>query len=200
VEENMPLEVWLESGQDVFIGGRKFVLVPVPFSRLRNVAQGIEEHVRKEYQSLLKTPSENVDLPGFIQGVVKTIDFVDVVYHLLADPKNPEDGSPVNVDVKKEFIDDYLDTPTLRRFIQKFIQVNDLEETLKNLCGLPGVKQAVEGLMATFGLALLNSLRTSTGSPLDRSQPSPFRKSTGTSQPTTTETPESGPDKPPMVM
>lgn len=193
------LQDWLETGKPVKIGGREFILVPVPFSRLKNVAKRVEDRVSTEYREILRKPAEKVDLPGFIQGFVKTIDFVDLIYHLLADPKNPEDGTPVNAEVSKEFIDNYLDTPTLRRFILTFIQVNELEETLKNLCGLPGVKEAVEGLMATFGLALLNSLRTSTVSPLDRSQPSPFPKSTDTSPDTSTDRPESGPEKGPMV-
>jgi len=188
----MSLDVWLSTGKKVSIGGKEFVVMPFPLGRLRSVMDGLQKEVEQTLrESAKKQDTGSFDPFEFIAEVLKRIDAVKVVYNILAEPKDPFTNEVVNKDLSREFIDAYLDLPTLRKFIVTFVEVNELEETLKNLQSLPGIKALLDSTATIFGVGLLSTLQPNTGSVPSRSDGSPSLKSMPISEPSTPKPPDS---------
>jgi len=189
------LDVWLGLGKKVQVGGKEFVLMPLPLSRLRKIGDWLQNATLDEVKDVVREAKATSDPWKSVAAILKRIDIHDVVFHLFADPKDTE-GTQVNPEITKEFLEEYLDTPTVRRIFKAFIEVNELEETIKNLSDLPGARRLMEALTITFGLPFLNSLQQSMGFDPNRSESSPVPRSTDISRDAITESLESGPKKP----
>lgn len=180
----MSLEIWLASGKTVIIGGKDFVMMPFPLGRLRSVMDGLQKEVEQTLrESAKKQDAGSFDPFEFIAEVLRRIDAVKVVYNILSEPRDPFSGEKVNPNLDSEFIEIYLDLPTLRKLIVTFVEVNELEETLKNLQSLPGIKALLDSTATIFGVGLLSTLQPSMGSVPSRSDDSPSLKSMPTSEP-----------------
>lgn len=160
-------------------------MMPLPLSRLRKIQAAIEEKVYERTRDMVADQEKTPDLMRFIADILKSLDFIDICYRVFADIKDPDTHESVNKDLTKEFFEEYLDTPTLRRCVMTFVEVNELEEVVRNFRLLPGVDKLIEILTTTFGMTLLSSLPLSTSSALGRSQSSPSPSSSDTSQQTT---------------
>jgi len=173
------MKFWLELGEEVAVGNRKLRLMPLPLSRLRRLADSLDETVQNKIKQIAKA-GETPDLWGFIASLLRSVDAVGACHSLFSSPIDPDTGKPVNPDLTREFFEEYLDTPTLRRIVRAFIKVNELEETVKNLSDLPGMQKILEALVTTFGLASLKSLQQSMDSVPSRSGDSPSPRSIST--------------------
>lgn len=192
----MSLEIWLASGKTVTIGGKEFTMMPFPLGRLRSIMDGFQKEVEQTLQeSAKKQDAGSFDPFKFIAEVLRRIDAVKVVHNILAEPKDPFSGEKVNPDLNVEFIETYLDLPTLRKLIVTFVEVNELEETLKNLQSLPGIKALLDSTATIFGVGLLSTLQPNTGSVPSRSDDSPSLKSMPISEPSMPELPDSPEEK-----
>jgi hypothetical protein len=179
------IDVWLSRGKKVELGGRELTMMPLPLSKLRGVQAVLEEKIYERTHELVEDQKRSPDAMQFIADILKSMDFVDMTYHILADPKRPDDSGPINPGLTKQFVEDYLDTPTLRKLVLTFIEVNELEEVVKGFMSLPGVTKLVEVLMTTFGTTFLASFSRNSISTAGRSQNSPIHSSQDTLQPTT---------------
>lgn len=192
----MSLDVWLSTGKTVSIGGKEFVMMPFPLGRLRSVMDGLQKEVEQTLrESAKKQDVGSFDPFEFIAEVLRRIDAVKVVYNILSEPKDPFSGEKVNPDLDPEFIETYLDLPTLRKLIVTFVEINELEETLKNLQSLPGIKALLDSTATIFGVGLLSTLQPNMGSVPSRSDGSPSLKSMPISEPSTPKPPDSPEEK-----
>lgn len=190
----MSLAVWLGHGKKVNIGGRDFLLLPLPLKRLHEIGKWLEENCNEVVQEVLATArnkKEAADPFGMVTKVLLRVNANQIVYELLAAPKNPETGQPIN-DITKEFVDEYLDPISAQEFFKTFVSVNDLDNLIKNLRRLPMVEKLLEVASSTFGLPYLSSLLPSTASAQSKSEGSPSPKSTVMSMPGTSDTQEGG--------
>src|SRR5271170_4508801 len=189
----MSLEVWLASGQKVKIGGKEFMLTPLPLRHLVALGKWLEENCNDVVKGVIAQAKASTEMNpfGMVTEILLRVNLNDIIFMLLSKPKDPDTGEPINK-ITKEFVDDYLDTVSARSFIQAFITVNDLEELIKNLRRLPIIEKLMDAAMSTFGLPYLNSLQPNTDLTQSTSEGSPSLKSTATSAEGTTEKPDSG--------
>jgi len=187
-KKNAGLDLWLELGRKVSIGGREFHLMPLPLSRLRKALAVIDDRIAgfvKDF--VIETDKGEMNVLRLISDVMNSFDAGQVVYDVLTFCKDPDTGEPINK-VTKEWLDDVLDIPTLRKVIVEFVEVNEVEDIIKKAQSLPMVSQLLDAMKMTYGLALLKSSRQSTDSAPVRSESSPSPKSTDTSTTVTSET------------
>jgi hypothetical protein len=128
---------------------------------------------------------------GMVADILKQVNVYDLCMEIF-DTKHPETGEPINKGLTLEYLQEYLDTPSARKVILTFIEVNELEEALGNLQSLPVVGSLMEALKSTFGLPFLTHLQTSTDSPQTQLEDSHSRNSTSISEDSTGGTPASG--------
>jgi len=186
------IDTWLASGMKVAIGGRELVMMPLPLSYIHRLLEGFQKGVLKSLGALDVQKGGNA-LMELIQGTLSNLDISGTCFELFSFPKHPGTKTPLNADISKEFFEDYLDTPTLRRIIQTFIKANELEETLKNLQSLPGVQAMVTALTVTLGQEYLNSVQASMALALGRSDDSLSPSLQDILPDTASEPPASGP-------
>ena len=191
----MNLSKWLARGTKVSIGGKDFVLMPLPLKKLYDVWEWLEQSCRETIEDALEemktstTPPNPLELIG---RVLRKVDMVDVIYMLLTMSKNPETKQPIN-DVTKEFLGEYLDVPAAKDLAVKFVEVNQLEDIVKNLQRLPIAQKVTELLQTTLGLPFLSSLQPSTDSRQEESEGTQSHKSSAISKPDTKEGLEESP-------
>lgn len=190
----MSLEVWLQLGKPVTIGGKEMLVMPLPLPRLREAIVEFDKRIWEMFKEMREDKVETPNLMQFIVDIINSFDTTELAYKLLTIPKNPETNRPVN-DVTKEFLDEYLDIPSMRKLMVTFVEVNEIEGLIKNLQSLPMLKKLMEAATTTYGVKFLNFLQQNTASNLGRSQNSLSPRSTDTSVPDTTGTPESGPEQ-----
>lgn len=180
---------YCETGKKESIGGKEVVIMPLPISRLKKIAGYLQDHVDAHLTEMLASQKENPNIMQMVVDVLTAMDVCEIVFHALTTVKNPETGQPFNGDVTKEWLEDYLDIPTIQRLVPVFIEVNELESLIKNYQRLPLLGQIVESLKATFGIALLTSLPANMVSQLERPESSPSLSSMDSSEASTGETP-----------
>lgn len=182
----MSLEVWLASGRKVTVGGRELLMMPLPIRRLHGLGNWLEESTKQILLEKLKTDEVVKDPFVIVKEVLLKVD-LSLLCMTIFDRKD-FDGNPLNERLTKDFFDEYLDTPTIQVIVKTFIEVNQVEDLIKNLSSLPVVRKVMEAMSLTFGLPFLNSLRPSTASPQNKSEGSLSRKSTDTSTPEQSDT------------
>lgn len=201
----MSLEIWLATGRDVVIGGRTFKLMPLPLRHLNTLGKWLEGNCNdlvKQVIASAKTAQE-INPFGMVTEILLRIDVNELIYQMLTQAKDPETREPINV-VTKDFIDEYLDPMSAQKFVETFIEVNDLHELIKNLRRLPILQKLMDAALSTFGLPYLSSLQPNTVSAQKLSEGSPTPKSSSTSPGATTAQPEAGKsskpeEKPPLL-
>lgn len=187
------LELWLQKGKPINIGPKEFILFPLPlteFSKVQNWIDGTTKDVLLEALKDEKTPSPW----SLIADVLKQVDVYELCLSVFS-TRHPETDETINKDLTREYLERYLDTPTIQKIILEFIKINDLEEAIKNLQRLPMVGSLMEALKSTFGLPFLTHLATSTDSPLGKSEGLASPKSSNTSGVATGDTQASGPQE-----
>jgi hypothetical protein len=196
----MSLDIWLSRGKKVAIGGREFMLVPLPLKRLYEIGTWLEENCNDVVKEVLATAKNSSDVNpfGMVTKVLLRVNANVIVYQLLSRPKNPDTGEPLNT-ITQDFIDEYLDPPTAQEFFKVFIEINQLEDLIKNLQRLPVIRRLMEVALDTFGLRYLNSLLPSTDSVPKTSEGSLSPRSTGTSTAATTDGSASGSQTEPLA-
>ena len=191
----MSLEVWLSTGEKVTVGGRELHLMPLSLSRLRKYGEILQNRTTPVYLETV-TKGDQLDIMVLVGKVIKDLEFLgDMCFEMFSSFKDPDSGELLNQNLTREFFTEYLDPPSLRKIVVGVIKVNELEETIKNLFDLPGAREFMRALIPVFGLGLLNSSLQSTDSVPSRSEGSRSPSSTGTSPPTTTDSPGGGPEK-----
>jgi hypothetical protein len=211
------LEIWLQQGKEIQVGPKTLLLLPTPLFKLRGVTRWLDDTTKGVLLEAMKTGDKDLSPWGIMAGVVREVDVPELCVRIF-ERKNPQTGEPINstwkpyvpwiprwgrwIPLDKAFFEEYLDTPTARRIVLAFIEVNDLEEALKNLQSLPVVSNLMEVLKSTFGLPFLTYLAKSTGSSPGTSEGSAFPKSSSTSGEHSIGIQESGPsnEKTPTIM
>ena len=178
----MSIETWLATGKKAPLGPMDVYVMPLPLDKLREIAVVLQEKVHEELVTILKKQQEAPDAFMFIGEVLGKIDAVDIVYSLLSEPAYP-DGKAVNKDLTRDHVKRYLDAPTIRGLFNVFVEVNELEELIKNLQSLPWASHLWEALTMTFGISLSNFLLPNMGLLPGKLESSLSHKSTGTSEP-----------------
>ena len=164
-------------------------MMPLPLSRLYSIGTWLETNATDVIkETIAATRSGEVPNPmTLVARVLLRVDVSELVLNILTLPKNPETGKQINEGLTREFFDDYLDVPTAQDLFKQFIELNDLENLIKNLQSLPVVKKLMEASSLTFGIPFLSSLQQSTDSTQNKSEGSHSPKSTDSSTPTTVE-------------
>jgi len=176
------LDIWLETGRKVRIGGRELWMVPLPLGRLKKALEAFDERTKGMIKDFVTEANQGkMDVVKFTMSVLNTYNSTDLVYEILMYGKDPDTGKPLNEDLTKEWIEDNLDIPSLRRLIVDFVEVNEIEEVLKKAADLPSVGIMIQAMTMTYGLGFLKSSQASTALDLGRSETSPSPKSTDTS-------------------
>lgn len=185
------LDVWLQTGRKVNVRGRELILMPLPLKHLKIALESIES-VTKDFVKdfVIKADRGELDFMSIARDVLNSFNSTDVAYSVFMLSKDPETGASLNKDLTKEWLEDNLDLPTMRRLIVEFVEVNEIEDTLKKAQDLPMLKGVVDALMMTYGIALLKSSPQSMDSHPDKSEISPSPKSTDTANPDTGDTQE----------
>jgi hypothetical protein len=156
------LELWLQQGREIRIGPKTFTLLPTPIAKLRGIQNWLDDTTKGVLLEALK--EEDTPSPwGLVANVLMQVDVYDLCVKIF-ERKHPETGEPINKELTREYLEEYLDTPATRQIILAFIEINELEEALKNLQSLPVVGSLMEALKTTFGLPFLKHLQTSTDS------------------------------------
>lgn len=187
------LELWLQEGRKIRIGPKEFYLMPMPLSKFRYFRDWLDTTTKDVILQALKE-EKNPGPWSLVIDVVKQVDIYDFILKAF-DRKDPDTGEPINKGLNREYLEEYLDTPTTRKIIFTFIEVNDLEEALKNLQRLPMVNQILEAVKQTFGLPFLKHLDMNMASVQPTLEGSASPKSASTSEAASEGTPESGPQQ-----
>jgi hypothetical protein len=162
----MSLEVWLQRGRKVEVGGRELYMMPLPLTQLFSVGKWLEENSGDVLQETIKN-TEPGKVPNplvLVTRVLMKVDMSEVALKIFSYPRNPDTKECLNGELTKDFFDEYLDIPTAHRLFNDFIALNQLEELLKNLQSLPVIKKLMEAASLTFGIPYLSSLQQSTDS------------------------------------
>lgn len=181
----MGLEVWLKSGKKVTIGGRELWLMPLPLTRLYSIGSWLETNateVLKEAVAQTKA-GEVPNTMALVAKILLRVDVAELAFTIFNNPKDPETRERVNKGISKEFFEDYLDLKNAHTLFMEFVQLNDIENLIKNLQSLPMVKKLMEASSLTFGIPFLNSLPQSIASAQIRSEGSRSHRSTDTLMP-----------------
>lgn len=187
------LDKWLERGKEVQIGPKTVTILPLPLATLIDCMDQFQITVGAALHTLQSDDPE--PFSKLLVNTLRLFDTSELCLKLFSYFKDFE-GKPINQEIDKAFLDQWLDMPTVRQIIGKFIEVNELAETLKNLEGLPGVSQLLETLTTSIGIGFLNSLRQNMGSLPGRSEEQPSPKSMDTTADSSSEPPANGPDSP----
>jgi hypothetical protein len=181
----MSLDVWLKRGKTVNVGGRDLVMLPLPVTRLFKVMYWLEENANDVIRDTIQTtePGKVPNPMVLVTRVLAKVDMSQVIFDVLIYPKNPDTKKPINEGLTKEFVEEYLDIPTANALVKAFVQLNEIEDIIKNLQSLPVVKKLMEAASLTFGIPYLSSLQQSTGSAQTQSEGSRSLKSTDTLEP-----------------
>jgi hypothetical protein len=186
----MSLDVWLSRGKKVNIGGRDLIMMPLPLSKLVAIGNWLEETCNDVVADILGEIRKGKEAPNPLALVTKVllrIDMSQTALIIFESPKDPLTRSPVNKDLTREFFEEYLDIPTSKDLFLKFIEINQIEDLIKNLQSLPMAKKLIEIWTLTFGIPYLSSLQQSMVSPQDKLEGSLSHKSTDTLTPATSE-------------
>lgn len=182
------LDVWIQKGKKVTIGGRELIMMPLPLTRLFKVVNWLEENSNEVIKEAVKAESKEIPNPMvLIVRVINKIDLSAVALEVFSFPKDPDTGEPLNKGLTREFFETYLDIPTAHTLVKTFGQLNEVEELIKNLRSLPIVKGVLELTSPIFGIPFLNSLHQSISSPQSKPEGSPSLKSTDSSTHVNTE-------------
>lgn len=192
----MSLEKWLSTGKKVSVGGRELIMMPLPLRKLHGLGVWLETTTREQFLSRLKEPDALQDPFIVLKEILVKVDLSDLCMEIFS-TKDPA-GKLINEGISEEFFDEYLDAPTVKNLVKAFVEVNEIEEIIKNLSSLPIVKGMVEAMSLTFGLPFLKSLLPSTDSAQTQSEGSLSRRSTDTSRPDGKDTQEN-PSQPAQV-
>lgn len=156
------LELWLQQGREIPIGPKTFILLPTPIAKLRGIQNWLDDTTKGVLLEALK--GEDTPSPwGLVANVLKQVDVYDLCLKIF-ERKHPETGELINKGLTREYLEEYLDTPATRQVILAFIEINELEEALKNLQSLPVMGSLMEALKTTFGLPFLKHLQQNTDS------------------------------------
>lgn len=156
------LELWLQQGREIRIGPKTFTLLPTPIAKLQGIQNWLDDTTKGVLLQALK--DEDTPSPwGLVANVLMQVDVYDLCMKIF-ERKHPETGEPINKGLTRKYLEEYLDTPTTRQIILAFIEINELEEALKNLQSLPVVGSLMEALKTTFGLPFLKHLQQNTDS------------------------------------
>jgi hypothetical protein len=188
------LEIWLQQGKEIQVGPKTLLLLPTPLYKLRNVTKWLDETTKGVLLEALKDGDKDLTPWGIMAGVVREVDMTELCLRIF-ERKNPQTGEVINAGIDKEFFEEYLDTPTARRIILAFIEINEIEDAIKNLQSLPVVRSLMEVLKSTFGLPFLKHLQENTDSGRGTSEGSASHKSSSTSVEQFSDTQESGQKK-----
>jgi hypothetical protein len=189
----MSLEKWLARGRKIMIGGKEFILMPLPLKRLYEVGVWLSENCNDVVQEVLASKNiKNINPMDMATKVLLRVDMSVIAYDLLIRAKNPETGKSINDGLTREFLDEYLDTVAAQEFVKTFVEINELPNLIKNLQRLPVVQELMEIASSTFGRPYLNSLLPNTDSTQTLSEGSRSPKSTDTSTAATSNEQESG--------
>jgi hypothetical protein len=189
----MSLQKWLGKGKRVSIGGKEFLVMPLPLKTLYDVWDWLEQNCKDTIQEVLEEMKTSTTAPNALEligRVLRRVNLVDVAHHVLTITKNPETGKPLN-EVSKEFLMEYLDLPSSKEFAVVFVEVNQLEDMIKNLQRLPIAQKVMDLVQTTLGLPFLNLLQQNMDSLQQKSGSSPSNKSDSISGAGTTAEPES---------
>lgn len=185
----MSLEVWLKKGKSITVGGRELLMMPLPLTKLFSIGSWLEENSNEVIHETIKS-TEPGKVPNPLVLVTKVLNKVDtseLALTIFSYPKNPETGELLNKGLSKQFFDDYFDIPTAHEAYKLFVELNQLEELIKNLQSLPVIKKLMEAASLTFGIPYLSSLQQNMDSTQSASEGSRSRKSTDTLGETTLE-------------
>ena len=182
----MSLDVWLKKGKPVVIGGREFIMLPLPVSRLFKVMNWLEENANDVISDVVKNtePGKVPNPMVLVTRVLSKVDTSQVIFDILSYPKDPDTKQCINKEISKEYIEEYLDIPTAHSIVKVFIELNEIPDIIKNLQSLPVIKKLTDIASFVFGIPFLNSLRLSTDSTQSVSEGSHSPKSTGMSEQT----------------
>lgn len=163
------------------------MLMPLPLNRLHSVLKWMETNSVDVIREVVAASEENT-VPNpmmLVARVLLRVDVPEVAFNIFSGPKDPETGEQINKGLSKEWFEEYLDAPTAKMCFEKFVEINDIENLIKNLQSLPVVKKLMEVSSLTFGIPFLNSLRQSTDSAQTKPEGSPSLKSTDSLTPIT---------------
>ena len=195
------LDIWLQTGRKVNIRGKELILMPLPLKHLKSALESIESVTRDFARDfVVKADRGELDFMSIARDVLNSFNSTEVAYSVFMLAKDPDTGESLNRDLTKEWLDENLDLPTMRRLIAEFVEVNEIEDALKKARDLPMLKGVVDALMMTYGIALLKSSQPITDSTPGKSLTSPSLSSTDTANPDTGETQENGTRSPMETM
>jgi hypothetical protein len=198
------LQLWLARGRKISIGGRELLLMPLPLSRLADLGDWLEKNSNDVVQEAIAAMSTSDKVPNpleLITSVLLRIDTAAIAYEIFTAVKHPETGKSVNEDLTIQFFQDYLDVVVGKEVVLNFIEVNQLDDLIKNLSRLPTVKKLFEIVSTSIGLPYLNSLHQSMASTPSPSEGTHSPKSTDTLMGDTSAEQEGGaPKKPQPIM
>jgi len=180
----MSLAIWLKVGQKVTVGGRELYMMPLPLRKLYGIGDWIEEQSKGVLSEVASdvSPGKSINPLVIISKVMTKIDVSELAVIIFNFPKDPDSGNLINPPTDKAFFDEYLDIPTAHQLFIKFIEMNQLEELVKNLRSLPVVKKLMEAASLTYGIPFLNSLPNATTSNRTQLEGSQSPKSTNSSR------------------
>src|SRR5579885_1669377 len=140
----MALDVWLKRGKTVNVGGKDLYMMPLPIKKLFAIGYWIEENSKDVIQEAINNfePGQQLNPLVLVVRVLSKIDVSHLAYQIFSIPKDPITKEQVNKDISVEFFEDYLDIPTAHLVAKTFIELNDVEEIIKNLQSLPEIGRA----------------------------------------------------------
>lgn len=188
----MSLDVWLKRGKRVTVGGRELIMMPLPLRRLYGLGSWLEENSSEVIKEIIASGSAAPNPLAMVARVLARVNVSEVCYLIFSIPRDPDTGEQINKNISVEFFDEYLDVPVAQELFKQFIELNELENLIKNLQSLPVVKKLMEASSLAFGIPFLNSLQLSTASSQNKPEGSQFLKSTDSSTQPTSERQETG--------
>ncbi len=164
-------------------------MMPLPLKRLYSVGGWLEKNANEVIRETIagmkeKNPPNPITL---VSRVLARVDVSQLLCDIFSMPKDPETGKQLNPDLTKGFFDEYLDVPTGHKLFLDFVEINDVEQLIKNLQSLPAVKRLMEAGSLAFGIPFLNTLQQNTDSAQMKSEGSPSPRSIDTLQQATIE-------------
>ena len=198
----MSLEVWMKKGTKITVGGRELILLPLPLSNLIAIGHWLEDNCNDVVQEIVVDLKKGEQAPNpfsLIAKVLLRVNVSQIALVMFDSPKDPLTKKKLNDGLTVEFFEEYLDIPTAHELFNKFVEINQLEDLIKNLSRLPLVKKLIEAGTLAYGIPFLNSLQPSTVSAPKESEGSLSHRSMDTSTPATSEEQEAGsyPNQPP---
>jgi hypothetical protein len=156
--------------------------MPLPLRRLYGIGTWLEENAADVIHESVASGVQTPNPLSLVARILMRVNVSEMAYQVFSIPKDPDTGEHVNKGLTVEFFDEYLDVPTAQNLFNTFIELNEIENVIKNLQSLPVTRKLMEVSSYAFGIPFLNSLQQNTVSPQSKLEGSQSPRSMDSSQ------------------